>query len=164
MKLSAYREDSDKQAKGVPIYIGDAVFYCRRWGTPESQSFIKDLRKKLFGPLHKDQQGDENKLIAEWLIEYGITGWDGVLEETATEEQEYQWYEFFHKFKSMFGRQKIDKPSVKELTYSKAAARNIFSNPEYYLSLNSLLLSGSMNFENYLYDDADEDLEAIKKN
>lgn len=164
MKLSMFRESSEKQLKGVPAYVGDAVFYLKRWGTPESDDFIKALRKKLFGPLHKDQTGDDRLLMAEWLIEYGVIGWDGVLQEAATEDDEYEWYEFFYKFKERFGRQKIDKPNVKELTYSKSAARNVFSNPEYYLSLNSILISAAMNFENYLYDDALEDLEAIKKN
>lgn len=164
MKLSAYREDSNKQSAGVPIYAGDAVFYMRRWGTPESQTFLKELRKKLFGPLHKDQVGDENKLIAEWLVEYGCVGWDGVLSETASEDEEYQWYEFFHKFRHYFGKKELEKPAVKELKYSKENARSVFLNPEYFLSLNSLLMQGAMNFENYLYDDASEDLDAIKKN
>lgn len=164
MKLSAYREDLARQAAGVPIYIGDGVFYVRRWGTPESQEVIKQLRKKLFGPLHKDQTGDENLLISEWLIEYGVVNWDGVLQESAGEDQEFKWYEFFQQFRNLLGRQKIDKPDVSELKYSKHAARNVFSNPEYFMSLNSLILSGAMNFENYLYDDAAEDLEAIKKN
>jgi hypothetical protein len=164
MKLSAYREDSKKQSAGIPIFAGDAVFYMRRWGTPESQQILKDLRKSLFGPLHKDQVGDENKLIAEWLIEYGCVGWDGVLSEDSTEDEEYKWYEFFHNFKSFFGKKQLEKPSVKEVVYSKQAARSVFSNPEYYLSLNTLLLQGAMNFENYLYDDASGDLDAIKKN
>lgn len=164
MKLSAFREDPKKQKGGAPIFIGDGVFYVRRWGTPESQDFLKQLRKNLFGPLHKDQTGDENLLVAEWLIEYGVTGWDGVLQESADDDQQYKWYEFFHQWRSVFGKRKIEKPEVSELPYSKAAARNIFGNPEYYISLNNLILSGAMNFENYLYDDAAEDLEAIKKN
>lgn len=164
MKLSAYREDSKKQSAGIPIFAGDAVFYMRRWGTPESQQILKDLRKSLFGPLHKDQIGDENKLIAEWLIEYGCVNWEGVLSEDSTEDEEFEWYEFFHKFRNLFGKKQLEKPKLKEVVYSKANARLVFSNPEYYLSLNTLLLQGAMNFENYLYDDASEDLDAIKKN
>lgn len=165
MKLSAYREDAHKQNNGVPIFIGDGVFYLKRWGTPESEDFIKELKKKLFGPLHKDQTGDSNKLLAEWLIEYGVVGWDGVLTEEADEDEEYEWYEFFHKFRNLFGtKNKIEKPKLRELKYSKETARAVFSNPEYYLSLNSEILKGCTNFENYLYDDASEDLEAIKKN
>ena len=164
MKLSAYREDSSKQSVGVPIFAGDAVFYMRRWGTPESQTFLKELRKSLFGPLHKDQQGDENKLIAEWLVGYGCVGWDGVLSEDISEDDEFKWYEFFHTFRSYFGKKTLEKPKVKEVVYSKEAARSVFLNPEYYLSLNTMLLQGAMNFENYLYDDANEDLDAIKKN
>lgn len=163
MKLSAFREDPKKQREGIPIFVGDAVFYCRRWGTPESQEFLKSLRKSLFGPFHQNQQGDENVLIAHWLAEYGVTGWDGVLQESADEDQQYEWYEFFHKAKALFGKKKLDKPTVTELIYSPSAARNIFTNPEYFLSLNTAIFAGASNFENYLYDEASDNLEAIKK-
>lgn len=163
MKLSAFREDEKKQKSGVPIFVGDAVFYCRRWGTPESQEVLKNLRKSLFGPFHQNQHGDDNLLIAHWLAEYGVIGWDGVLQESADEEQQYEWYEFFHRVKCLFGRKKLDKPKVAELPYSINAARNIFTNPEYFLSLNTAIFTGASNFENYLYDEAGEILEAIKK-
>lgn len=165
MQLSAYRESKIKQLNGTPIFVGDAVFYVRRWGTPESQEILKELRKKLFGPIHKDSFGDDFILMAEWLIEYGCVNWEGVLEETADESTQYNWHEFFNKFKSYFSKQNVpDYPKLKHLPYSKKAARNIFGNPEYFQSLNNIILTGAMNFENYLYDDASEDLEAIKKN
>lgn len=164
MKLSAYRESKEKQLKGVPVFVGDSVFYLKRWGTKESQEFVRELKKKLFGPFHKDSAGDENILISEWLIEYGCVGWEGVLQENADEEDETKWYFFFDKMRDFFGKKKITKPEVKELQYSKERARNIFSNEEYFMSLNAVLFTAATNFENYLYDDADADAEQIKKN
>lgn len=165
MLLSAFRENLIKQSEGVPIFVGDAIFYIRRWGTPESQDFVKELRKKLFGPIHQDATGDEYLLIGHWLAEYGCVGWQGVLKETASEDVQFEWYEIFEKFRHAFlKKENVDYPKTEHLPYSKSAARNIFTNPEYFASLNNILLSSAMNFENYLYDDAVKDLEAIKKN
>lgn len=133
MDLSEYREDLEKHKKGVPIYVGDALFYVRRWGTEESQKALRDIRLGLFGPLHKHQVGDDDRIMAEWLCEYGVTGWEGV------------------------------STSGGELIYSKQHARKVFLNPEYFQSLNSLLYSESAKFENYLHDQAAEDCDAIKK-
>lgn len=135
MLLSSYREDSDKQRNGTPIYIGDATFYCRRFGTPESKRELKDLRNKLFGALHKWTESDDDLLIGHWLAEFGVVGWENVQEEGAG-----------------------------ELKYNKKVARRIFTDPEYFLSLNSILLRDLSNFENFLYDAAEEDIEALKKN
>ena len=135
MILSHYREDSDKQKNGTPIYVGDATFYGRRFGTPESKKALNELRNALFGPLHKWTDSDDDLLLAHWLVEYGIVGW----EEVKTEEN-------------------VDLP------YSKENARKVFSNPEYFLSLNTQLLRDLNNFENFLFDAAEEDVEALKKN
>lgn len=135
MRLSDYREDPEKQQNGTPIYIGDATFYCRRFGTPESQRVLKELREKLFGPLHKWTDQDEYILRAHWLTEYGVVNWENVF--------------------SVEGE---------DLKYSKASARAVFLNPEYYLSLNSELFRDVNNFEYYLYDAAEEDVQTLKKN
>lgn len=133
MDLCSFKECLSKQKDGAPIYVGDSVFYCRRWGTPESQKFLRELRKSLFGPFHKAQENDDALLFAEWLCGYGVTSWEDVTG----------------------GESKID--------YSEATARNIFLNPEYQLSLNTVLISGVMNFENYLHDEAESDFENLKK-
>lgn len=135
MFLRDYAEDPDKQQNGTPIYVGDATFFCRRYGTPESKRALKELRDRLFGPLHKWAEQDDDVLIAHWLTEYGVVGWENVF----TEEG-------------------------KELKYSKKDARSVFLNSEYFLSLNTILLRDISNFENFLYDAAEEDIEALKKN
>jgi len=134
MVLSLYREDPEKQKNGTPIYIKDATFYVRRYGTPESNKVLRDIRKALFGPFHREQDSDNNLVLAEWLVTYGVTGWDDVLDE-----------------------------SGKPLKFSKKAARGVFCNPEYHLSLNIELINDATRFENYLYDEAMEDIEALKK-
>ena len=133
MELSAYREDLTKQASGAPMYEGDGCFYVKRWGTPESQKVLREIRLGLFGPLHKHQIGDDEKVLAEWLAEYAVTGWENI---------------------------HVDEG---ELAYSKTAARKVFTNPEYHLSLNLKLWNKACDFENYLHDQAAEDLDALKK-
>lgn len=133
MELSAFREDLAKHTSGAPIYVGDACFYVRRWGTAEAQKALRDIRLGLFGPLHKHQIGDDDRIMAEWLAEYGVTGWENVRGD--------------------------DGP----LGYDKQAARKVFLNPEYFQSLNSLLYVEAAKFENYLHDQAAEDLDALKK-
>lgn len=135
MLLSSFAEDPEKQQNGTPIYVGDATFFCRRYGTPESKRALKELRDRLFGPLHKWTEQDDDLLMGHWLTEYGVVGWENVFTEEA-----------------------------KQLKYSKKDARNIFTNPEYFLSLNTILLRDISNFENFLYDAAEEDIEALKKN
>lgn len=135
MLLSSFKEDTDKQKNGTPIYIGDATFFGRRFGTPESKKVLKELRDKLFGPLHKWTDQDDDILLGHWLTEYGIVNWENVL----TEENE-------------------------PLKYNRKTARTIFLDREYFLSLNSILLRDLNNFENFLYDAAEEDIETLKKN
>lgn len=134
MKLSEYREDLTMRKNGAPIAVSDATFYVRRFGTPESNEIIKQLRQQIYGPLHKMQDGDELAVYAHWLTDYGVTGWEGVLNEDDS-----------------------------ALEYSQQAARKIFTNPEYQMSLNMVLISASAAFENYLHEESDKDLETLKK-
>lgn len=135
MGLAYFRESKLKQSEGAPIHIGDITFYVRRWGTPESQQFLKELNKKLFGPFHKAQESDLDLTYAEWICGYGVVGWDNCL----------------------------DAETNLPIDYSLEAAREIFTNDEYYLSLNRLIINGAMNFEFYLHEEATEDLEDLKK-
>jgi len=134
MKLSDYKEDLTLHDKGAPLPIGDGVFYVRRFGTPKSNEILKELRLQLFGPLHKLQDADYDKLHAHWLADYGCTGWDGVQDESGA-----------------------------LLPYSVQAARAIFTNPEYMMSLNRLLIEGACHFSNYLHEEAEKDTEVLKK-
>lgn len=133
MDLNDFREDPEKQNGGAPIYIGDATFFGKRCGTPESTKAFRDLRMELFGPLHKYQDGDEQLLIAHWLYEFGITKWEGVF------------------------------LGEKELEFSKSNARKVFLNPEYRLSLNIEIYDKLNRFENFLYDQIEGDTETLKK-
>ena len=133
MKLSDYQESKELQQSGAPIAVGDSVFYVRRLGTKESQEALKNIRQQLYGPFHKMADVDNNRLYGHWLTEYGVTGWAGV----------------------------DDQDGV--LEYSKEAARNIFTNPDYFLSLNDLLISAALRFENYLHDEAQADGDKLEK-
>ena len=133
MKLSYYQESKELQQSGAPIAVGDSGFYVRRLGTKESQEALKNIRQQLYGPFHKMADVDNNRLYGHWLTEYGVTGWAGV----------------------------DDQDGV--LEYSKEAARNIFTNPDYFLSLNDLLISAALRFENYLHDEAQADGDKLEK-
>lgn len=134
MKLSEYQESQKLQKDGAPIPVGDAIFYIRRQGTKESKELIRRLQMELFGPFHALQDEDDILLRAHWLVEYGCASWQGVFNEDDT-----------------------------PLEYSQQSARKVFLNPEYYLSLNAILWMAAHHFENYLHEEASEDLEAIKK-
>lgn len=134
MKISDYRESIALQKSGAPISVGAGTFFIRRFATPESNQVLKDLRIGLFGPLHRAQDGDEHLVLAHWLADYGCTGWEGVIGE-----------------------------DDQALTYSKQAARAIFTNPEYFLSLNKILVDAACYFENYLHEEATKDIEVLKK-
>lgn len=133
MKLSSFRENTDKQDSGSPCLIGDAYFDVRRANTPEYQMQIEDIRNKLYGFAPKNV--DANEVIAHWLAEHGVTDWGGVLDEG-------------------------DLP----LEFNKQNCRSVFLNPEYHLSLNALLIQHAGNYQNYLYDEVNKDVEEIKKN
>ena len=134
MKLSLFKEDVIKQESGSPLYIDDGCFYVKRVGTAEYHKQIEELKKSEYGFV-APKQIDDNLLLALWLSEFGVTGWDGVLD-----EEEY------------------------ELEFSRRNARAVFTNPAFYLGLNSLLISHGSNYANYLFDEVSEDVEQIKKN
>lgn len=132
MNLLEYKEDLEKREAGSPCYIGDGCFYVRRVGTAKYFKEIEDLKKTIYGFTSKI---DNNELLAHWLAEYGVTGWDNIFNEDES-----------------------------ELNYSKISARKIFLNPAYHLGLNAILINHGSDYANYLFDEVSEDIEAAKKN
>jgi hypothetical protein len=132
MNLSDYKESKAKQESGSPCYIGDggSYFDVKRIHTPEYTKQIEDIKKQEYGFAPKEI--DNNLILATWLCEYGVTGWEGVID-------------------------------GEEITYSKRNARKIFLNPDYFMSLNALLIQHASDYNNYLYDEVIEDIETIKK-
>lgn len=135
MSLSLFREDLEKQSQGSPCYINQMTFHVKRIGTKESQAEIKDIKEKLYGPIPNPKEIDENFILANWLAYCGVLGWDDV----------------------------ADDESGEVIEFSPAEARKIFLNESYYLSLNQAILNHAMNFENYLCDESEKEIENIKK-
>lgn len=139
MRLSDYAEDLSKHGEGSPIYIksshGDITFYVTRFGGGECDKNIKNIKQSLFGPFHKLSDVDVNLVYAHWLVEFGVTKWENL----------------------------IDDDTKKQVKYSKQKARDLFLNEEYFLSLNHKLIAAAMDFENYLYDQAEEVIDNVKK-
>lgn len=135
MRFSAFKENVQKQRDGAAIPIGMAVFYCKRWGTRESDAFMVKLRRELYGPFVANSEEYFPELLGYWFAEYAITGWKNVFEE--------------------------EKETL--LNYSKDNARSIFLDESYWLSLNMELFKQCQNYENYLDEIVQEDSEEIKK-
>ena len=133
MNLDQYKESKEKQEGGSPCYLSDAHFNVKRFNTTESSKQIEDIKKREYGFAPKDI--DFNLVLAIWLSEFGVTGWEGVLNEEG-----------------------------KELKYTNGNARKVFINPEYFMSLNAILIQHASDYNNYLYDEVLEDVEVIKKN
>lgn len=133
MNLSNYKESKEKKESGSPCYVEDAHFDVKRINTAEYHKQIEEITKREYGFAPKEV--DNNLILATWLCEHGVTGWDGVI---GDDDQ--------------------------DLKYSKRTARKVFLNPDYFMSLNALLLHHAGNYNNYLYDEIVEDIENIKKN
>ena len=103
------------------------------------RSWYRDLIGEEIDVFKKQLYGfvlskmDSILIMAWWLSEYGCTGWGEVFS------------------------------NGEPLEYSKANARSIFHNPAFYLSLNALLVQHAGNYNNYLHDEAEEDISEIKK-
>jgi hypothetical protein len=137
MNISDFRESQDKKELGSPCYIGDegSFFNVKRIHTPEYNKQIEEIKVELYGFAPKPSDVDNNLILATWLCEFGVTGWVGV----------------------------DDGENDCELRYNKVNARKVLLNPEYFLSLNPLLIQHAGNYNNYLHDVTQKDIEAIKK-
>jgi len=134
MLLSDFREDAEKQTKGSPCYVGEGCFYVCRIGGSEYAKQIEEIKLSLYGFAPKNI--DDNEVMAHWLAEYGVTGWEGI----------------------------FDGDLENPVEYSKQAARKIFLDNAYWKSLNMLLINHATNYGNYLFDEVEKDVEQVKKN
>lgn len=133
--LDLYKEDVKKHFSGSPCYINQMTFDIARIGTKESNLQFKEIREKLYGLFPKPSDIDENEVFANWLADCGVTGWDNVTNDEGGDP----------------------------LEYSKVMCRQLFLSEQYWLSLNQVLIRHATNFENYLHDEAYEDIETGKK-
>lgn len=134
MNLSEFEEDTKKQKEGSPYYMGDdGAIYVKRVGTDEYNKEIEDIKREIYGFIQKDI--DVGLVIGTWLAEYGVTGWENILD--------------------------ADDNPVK---FSRSVARSTFLNPSFFNSLNAQLIAHGSSYANYLFDEVIEDVEQIKKN
>lgn len=133
--LSLLREDRERQEQGSPCYILEMTFFVKRIGTNQAKQEIKEIREKLYGLFPKPDEIDENEIFAHWLAEYGVVGWEEVV------------------------NNETDEP----IEFNRSFARKLFLNEEYWLSLNQALIAHAMNYENFLHEQAYKDIEELKK-
>ena len=135
MSLDLYSEDLEKHVSGSPCYASNMIFYVARFGTKEAQQQIIEIKEKLYGIFPNPNELDDNEVIANWLAYYGVVSWEDVADDETGET----------------------------MKYTKAFARQLFLNKAYWTSLNQVLITHALNYENYLNDAAYEDTEQIKK-
>ena len=140
--LSLMQEDVKKHEQGSPCYMP-----IEEDADPETVGYFNVRRvntpeyQKQIEEIKLELFGfsspeiDHALIAAHWLAEYGVTGWGNIIDE-----------------------------HEKDIVFSKSTARQIFLNPSFKMSLNSILISHGANYNNYIYDEAREDAEAVKKN
>jgi len=131
--LEFFREDLEKHIAGTPCYIDGACFYVARLGTKESQKQIRQIKETLYGLIPNPREFNEDEIYANWLASFGVVNWSDVDFQSGNIE------------------------------FSRQDAARVFLNEEYYLSLNKVLISHALNYENYLHDEALEEEENVKK-
>ncbi len=134
MNLSDYKESKKKQEKGSPCYIGDGGS-CFDVKRIHTPEYYKQIEDiKINLYGFAPKEIDNNLVLATWLVEHGVTGWSGIEGDNGN------------------------------LRYSKSNVRKVFLNPDYFLSLNALLIQHASDYNNYLHDEIEKDIEQAKKN
>jgi len=136
MPLGVYRESLELQSSGAPFETEAGTFIVRRSGTEEYWKNRREIVARLYGVYLQPKPEQESVILANMLAEYTVAGWTGVYSDDGEGE---------------------------EIEYSMSAAREIFLNKEYFLSLNRAIEDFSWQFSGYLHLMSEEDLEALKK-
>ena len=136
MPLGVYRESLELQESGAPFETEAGTFIVRRSGTEEYWKKRREIVARLYGVYLQPKPEQESVILANMLAEYTVAGWSGVYSDDGEGD---------------------------EIEYSMSAAREIFLNKEYFLSLNRAIEDFSWNFTGYLHLKAEEDLESLKK-
>lgn len=137
MDLNEYKEDLSKQKNGVSIHTNAGEFIVRRFGTKESNAVLADIEREDYNPFENltDTEKAERKSeqMAKWLATYGVCDWHNV------------------------------KENGDQVKFNKKIAYEVFMNPAYFLSLNLRLINAAMDYENYLVNEVEKDIEQVKK-
>lgn len=134
MNLSDYKESASKQEKGSPCYIGEGGSYFDVKRIHTPEYYKQIEHIRVKLYGFAPKDVDNNLVLATWLVDYGVTGWSGIEGDDGN------------------------------LRYSKPNSRKVFLNPDYFLSLNALLIHHAGDYNNYLHDEIEEDIEQAKKN
>lgn len=137
MNLGNYREDLKAQMQGTPCEIDGAVFNVRRANTPEYNKAFVEIKRALFGVWYSESSLTDDQVLeatGHLLAEYLVTGWYGLFDENGV-----------------------------EVKHSQKAARDIFTDPEFYQTINLLIVNHSSRYDNYLKKKLEEDIDSAKK-
>lgn len=133
--FDSYRECPKKREQGAPYYLDDnSVMYVARIESMEAQAQIQEIRDQIYGAFPNPKEIDLYRIWARWLGEYGITNWKGIKGEDG-----------------------------EEIPFSRAACREALSDESLRYSLVKNLIEFSSDYSVYLKEQAEEDLEAVKK-
>lgn len=113
----------------------DLKIHIARFGNHESRKQLEDIKRKLYGFSYRDEDIDSDLVLAHWLAEYGVKGWDNAKDEKTNET----------------------------VAFTRQAARQVFLRKEIFLSLNRALIAFASSYESYVQTGLYEDLEQLKK-
>ena len=137
--LSLYRECKEKQDSGSPCYLDNSdkpmTIWVRRFGNKETREQVSEITERLYGAFPRPGDVDDDKINAYWLIEHGVASWENIIGDDDSEE----------------------------ITFTESNVNRVISNPEYFMSINRILMAHAINYENYLQDSAYKDSESLKK-
>ena len=137
MNINEFRECLTLQKDGSALTIGDATFYIRRANTTEYTKAFVDIKKALFKPWYQEHELTDDQILeatGHLLAEYLVAGWENVQDEDGN-----------------------------DVPFNESNASKIFTNQEYWQSLNLAIISHATNYSNYLHSKKKEDIEEAKK-
>ncbi len=134
--LKDFKECCNAHEQGVNIYPndGDGYFKLRRLGTPQTAREIEQIRLSKHGLFSGDDETTHMEIMAEWLSEFGVTGWGGI----------------------------NDPETDNEIPFSRSACRQVFSNPAY-VGLVGILITEATTIGHFLEANIREMEKELKK-
>lgn len=124
MSLFNYDDEDIEQDKKEGIYV-------KRLGGSVTDAQLRKISDQLYG--FSNQPKDNNLILAHWLVEHGVTGWENI---------------------TMGG---------KPFPYTDQNKRFLLMDIRFRLSVNEMLIHHASNYANYVVDKISEDVEQVKK-
>lgn len=135
MRLIGFAEDSNKWANGAPIYVDQPHGTTVFYLRRWGTPESEKVRKNIVKSLYGPMHNASDVDASE----------------------------VYAHWLAEYGIASWEKIDEEDTAYNQRIARETFLNEEHFYSINQYLINQALNFENYLFDEAMEELENIKK-